>query len=104
MSNPLKATKFGLPFRHIPTYLAGYYKYKAGDQFTEGGKPVSGKRDICDIYAIMYETSESVPTLDGTNAFTSPNLVSIARIDRQPKRRTSGHTLNFPFICYPENT
>ena len=29
----------------------------------------------------MYETSESVPTLDGTNAFTSPNLVSIARID-----------------------
>ena len=81
MSNPLKATKFGLPFRHIPTYLAGYYKYKAGDQFTEGGKPVSGKRDICDIYAIMYETSESVPTLDGTNAFTSPNLVSIARID-----------------------
>ena len=81
MSNPLKATKFGLPFRHVPTYLAGYYKYKAGDQFTEGGKPVSGKRDICDIYAIMYETSESVPTLDGTNAFTSPNLVSIARID-----------------------
>ena len=38
MSNPLKATKFGLPFRHVPTYLAGYYKYKAGDQFTEGGK------------------------------------------------------------------
>lgn len=31
MSNPLKATKFGLPFRHVPTYLAGYYKYKAGD-------------------------------------------------------------------------
>lgn len=42
MSNPLKATKFGLPFRHVPTYLAGYYKYKAGDQFTEGGKPVMG--------------------------------------------------------------
>ena len=51
MSNPLKATKFGLPFRHVPTYLAG------------------------------YETSESVPTLDGTNAFTSPNLISMARID-----------------------
>ena len=46
MSNPLQATKFGLPFRHVPTYLAGYYKYKAGDQFTEGGKPVEGKRDV----------------------------------------------------------
>ena len=56
------------------------YKRQAGDQFTEGGKPVEGKRDICDIYAIMYETSVSVPTLDGTNAFTSPNLVSMARI------------------------
>ena len=29
MSNPLKATKFGLPFRHVPTYLAGYYKRRA---------------------------------------------------------------------------
>ena len=74
MSNPLKATKFGLPFRHVPTYLAGYYKYKAGDQFTEGGKPVNGKRDICDIYAIMYETSESVPTLDGRTHY-QPNLI-----------------------------
>ena len=61
MSNPLQATKFGLPFRHVPTYLAGYYKYKAGDQFTEGGKPVEGKRDICDIYAIMYETRRIRP-------------------------------------------
>ena len=75
MSNPLKTTKFGLPFRHVPTYLAGYYKPQAEIGFTEGGKPVNGKRDICDIYAIMYETSESVPTLDGTNAFTSPNLI-----------------------------
>ena len=31
MSNPLKATKFGLPFRHVPTYLAGYYKLGDSD-------------------------------------------------------------------------
>lgn len=100
MSSPLKATKFGLPFRHVPTYLAGYYKYKSGDTYTEGGNPVSGKRDICDIYAIMYETSASVPTLDGTNAFTSPNLVSIARIDNA--RETDEWTyFKIPFIALP---
>ena len=100
MSNPLKATKFGLPFRHVPTYLAGYYKYKAGDQFTEGGKPVNGKRDICDIYAIMYETSESVPTLDGTNAFTSPNLISTARINNA-KETNEWTYFKLPFSTLP---
>lgn len=100
MSNPLKATKFGLPFRHVPTYLAGYYKYKAGDQFTEGGKPVNGKRDICDIYAIMYETSESVPTLDGTNAFISPNLISTARINNA-KETNEWTYFKLPFITLP---
>ena len=100
MSNPLQATKFGLPFRHVPTYLAGYYKYKAGDQFTEGGKPVEGKRDICDIYAIMYETSVSVPTLDGTNAFTSPNLVSMARI-KDAKETDEWTYFKLPFTTLP---
>ena len=100
LSNPLKATKFGLPFLHVPTYLAGYYKYKAGSQFTEGGNPVSGKKDICDIYAIMYETSESVHTLDGTNAFTSPNLVSIARIN-DAKETDEWTYFKLPFATLP---
>lgn len=100
MTNPLKATKFGLPFRHVPTYLAGYYKYKAGNQFTAGGKPVNGKRDICDIYAIMYETSETVSTLDGTNAFTSPNLVSMARIN-DAKETDEWTYFKLPFTTLP---
>ena len=79
----LKATQFGFPFEHIPTYLTGYYKYKAGDVFESAGKPVEGKVDRCDIYAIFYETDDKVKMLDGTNAFTHPNLVSIARINDQ---------------------
>lgn len=31
----LKATQFGFPFEHIPTYLTGYYKYKAGDVLSQ---------------------------------------------------------------------
>ena len=100
MSNPLKATKFGLPFYHVPTYLSGYYKFRSGELFTEGGKPVPGKRDICDIYAIFYETSESVPTLDGTNAFTSPNLISVARINNA-KETDEWTEFKLPFFARP---
>ena len=61
---------------------------------------MNGKRDICDIYAIMYETSESVPTLDGTNAFTSPNLISTARIDNA-KETNEWTYFKLPFITLP---
>lgn len=63
-------------------------------------KPVEGKRDICDIYAIMYETSVSVPTLDGTNAFTSPNLVSMARI-KDSKETDEWTYFKLPFTTLP---
>ena len=100
LNNPLGATRFGLPFFHVPTYLAGYYKYHSGEKFTENGTVISDKRDICDIYAIMSETSETEQTLDGTNAFTSPNLVSVARIDNA--KETSEWTyFKIPFISRP---
>ncbi|MEG2849650.1 MAG: PCMD domain-containing protein, partial [Bacteroidales bacterium] len=73
LQNPLKATKLGLPFSNVPTYLIGYYKYKAGEQYTEKGEVVPNKKDICDIFAVFYETDESTPILDGTNKFTHPN-------------------------------
>ncbi|EJW97543.1 lipoprotein [gut metagenome] len=76
----VKATKFGIPFKHVPKKVSGYYKYKSGPVFTKDGKEVPGKKDIFDIYGIFYETDDNVKTLDGTNQFTSPNLISIARI------------------------
>lgn len=100
LSNPLKATKFGLPFYYVPTFLTGVYKYHSGDQFTEGGKPINGKQDICDIYAIFYETSETVKTLDGTNAFTSSSLISVARISNA-KETNEWTTFRIPFISLP---
>ena len=35
LTDPLKATMFGVPFEHIPTYLKGYYKYKAGEVYKD---------------------------------------------------------------------
>lgn len=76
----VKATKFGASFKHVPTAITGYYKYKAGSTFTVGGKVVTGRKDICDIYGLFYETDDKVKLLDGTNAFTSDHLISVARI------------------------
>lgn len=100
LANPLAATRFGLPFPYVPTYLTGYYKYRSGEVYTENGKPVGGKRDMCDIYAIFYETDEQVHTLDGSNAFTSPNLISVARISNA-KETDEWTAFHIPFVARP---
>lgn len=98
----VKATKFGVPFTHIPTSIKGYYKYKAGTEFTVDGKPVTGRKDICDIYGVFYDTENNV-TLDGTNIFTSPNIISIARISNA-KETDQWIEFNLPFITQPGKT
>mgnify|MGYP000410497496 FL=1 len=99
----VKATKFGVPFTHIPTSLKGYYKYKAGAVFTVANEPVAGRKDICDIYGVFYETDDYVKTLDGTNIFTSPKIVSIARIDNA-KETDQWTEFNIPFVTQPGKT
>lgn len=89
LTNALTATQFGSVFEYVPTYIKGYYKYKSGDIFYELDKnapdklkPIPGKKDICDIYAVFYESTKDLPILDGTNilAEDNPNIISIARI------------------------
>lgn len=106
LTNPLTSTRFGEPFYYVPTYLKGYYKYTSGDTFYELDesasdklRPVTGRRDICDIYAIFYESTDDVPTLDGTNMLTSPNLVAVARIsDAHETEEWTAFYLPFEFI------
>ncbi|WP_455762994.1 PCMD domain-containing protein [Prevotella disiens] len=81
LGNMAKSTHFGLPFRKIPTKLSGYYKYKAGDVYTDkNGSIVSGKRDDFDIYAVLFEVTDDTPYLDGNNAQTSKNIVLFAQL------------------------
>lgn len=100
LMNPLKATEFGIPFNHIPIYLEGHYKYKAGEVYKDKeNNVVPDKKDNFDIYAIMYETDETVKFLDGTNSLTSPNLVAIARFDEADKKETDTWTrFELPFV------
>ena len=81
LTDMAKSTHFGVPFHYIPNELVGYYKYKAGDKYTDvKNNEVVGKKDNFDIYAIFYEVTNDVQYLDGTNSLTSDNIVSIARI------------------------
>ena len=60
---------------------------------------VKDKKDTWDIYAIFYETDEKTKTLDATNRFDHPNLISIARIDEKDRKETDEWTeFYLPFV------
>jgi hypothetical protein len=96
LSSPLKATKFGMPFNYLPTYIIGYYKYKAGDVYFENGEEVKNKRDKFNIYAMFFETDANVNYLDGTNQDDSPNIVASAKINN-PEEASDWTRFEIPF-------
>ena len=90
LTNALKATQFGSQFDRIPTSLHGYYKFKAGETFYELDtsaedklKPIPDRKDIFNIYAVFYESTEDNPVLDGTNVLAEDNeqIISVAQIE-----------------------
>ena len=87
VQHPLEATNFGFPFNKKPLKMTGYYKYKAGETFTDEDKnPVAGKMDMGDIYAALYEAPTSDYSLDGDlfplDGPMKDHIVSLARIGK----------------------
>lgn len=83
LTDALAATRFGTTFRHKPTKLTGYYKYTAGDSFYDGGS-YTDQEDMFNIYALFYETSDDLQTLDGyivKNDYEDDSMVAVAVID-----------------------
>lgn len=82
---PRKATRFGLQLvGGRPEKLSGFYKYTAGEVFTDKDKKVCPDRyDTCDIYAVLYEVDPAnfVP-LNGDDVLTSDRIAMMARIDK----------------------
>lgn len=84
----MKATMFGLKYTTAkkPIKFTGYYKYKPGETYQDKkGKPVEGKTDTGDIYAVLYRNTDdqgNAVVLYGDNVLTSPQIVAIARIDK----------------------
>lgn len=108
LGNVLNATKFGVPFYHVPTNFKGYYKYKSGEMFKVKGKDdknnnilidVPGKKDECNIYAVFYETDDNFTTLTGSNINDNSNPHIILRADITDQKECDVWTeFNIPFV------
>lgn len=106
LTNALTSTQFGAQFEYVPTYLRGYYKYKAGETFYVVDKtrpdklrPVPGEKDIFDIYAVFYESTEDLPLLDGTNVLdeATETVLAVARINNA-KETNEWTEFELPFV------
>lgn len=86
LTSTMQATRFGIPVAQKPVCFMGVYQYSPGKVFQgRDGKPVEGRTDTGNIYAILYkntdENGKSV-VLSGDNVMTSPLIVAKAIINK----------------------
>lgn len=83
MVYPLQATRFGRQLLGSkPISLSGFYKYTAGESFTDKNKNIRPDlADTCDIYSVVYEVdpNQFVP-LNGADVLSSDRIVLLSRI------------------------
>lgn len=110
MLDPLKATRFGIPFNKVPVELSGYYKYTPGPQVTDAKLQPLNIADSCDIYAVLYnrkelEATSKVKYLHGGNILSDPSIVAIARLANGSQTPgTDFVKFNAPFVFLkPQN-
>lgn len=110
LKDALTATRFGMPFDYIPTSLHGYYKYRSGEVFYELDKAAPDKlkpvdrKDRFNIYAVFYESTKEMETVDGTNALSpeNPNVLAVAQIAPDEAVETDEwKTFDIPFVFRP---
>lgn len=86
LRDAMKATKFGKPFsfESRPVRLEGWYKYKAGETFTDKNMSVlTDRHDFGTIYAVLYDNHDEAGNailLYGDNVQTSPQVVALALV------------------------
>lgn len=85
LTNAMKATKFGHPFSFDakPAKLEGWYKYQAGEKFTDKNMKPLDRHDYGTIYAVLYENIDekgNAVLLYGDNVQTSKQIVALALV------------------------
>ncbi|MGX5816580.1 PCMD domain-containing protein [Chitinophaga lutea] len=97
LTAPLKATKFGQPYRGRPVRFTGYYKYTPGANYQDkAGTIIPNMTDSCAIYAVLYAGSER---LDATNIKTSDRIIAAAFLpDGSARPNFTRFDIPFTFI------
>lgn len=85
LGDAMKATKFGHPFSFStkPAKLEGWYKYQAGEKFTDKNMMELNRHDYGTIYAVLYENIDekgNAVLLYGDNVQTSKQIVALALV------------------------
>ena len=85
LRDAMKATKFGHPFSFSakPAKLEGWYKYQAGEKFTDKNMKELDRHDYGTIYAVLYENIDekgNAVLLYGDNVQTSKQIVALALV------------------------
>lgn len=85
LTDAMKATKFGRPFSFSakPVKLEGWYKYQAGEKFTDKNMQELARHDYGTIYAVLYENIDekgNAVLLYGDNVQTSKQIVALALV------------------------
>lgn len=85
LGDAMKATKFGHPFSFSakPAKLEGWYKYQAGEKFTDKNMKPLDRHDYGTIYAVLYENIDekgNAVLLYGDNVQTSKQIVALALV------------------------
>lgn len=85
LGDAMKATKFGHPFSFSakPAKLEGWYKYQAGEKFTDKNMKPLDRHDYGTIYAVLYENIDekgNAVLLYGDNVQTSKQIVTLALV------------------------
>ncbi len=85
LNDAMKATKFGHPFSFSakPAKLEGWYKYQAGEKFTDKNMKELNRHDYGTIYAVLYENIDekgNAVLLYGDNVQTSKQIVALALV------------------------
>lgn len=85
LGDAMKATKFGHPFSFStkPAKLEGWYKYQAGEKFTDKNMTELNRHDYGTIYAVLYENIDekgNAVLLYGDNVQTNKQIVALALV------------------------
>lgn len=85
VGDAMKATKFGRPFSFSakPSKLEGWYKYQAGEKFTDKDMNPLNRHDYGTIYAVLYENIDekgNAVLLYGDDVQTSKQIVALALV------------------------
>jgi hypothetical protein len=105
LSNPLKSTKFGIPFDEgKPERLTGYYIYSEGNGEYIGDNVAETISDRCAIYAVLFKIDEYTQFLYGDNIDTARNIVAKAELDPADIVQTDSFSrfdIQFEYDTYP---